>query len=248
MGITQFFDTFYRDLDPSSYSESPANGQLCWIPVPHLNPIPQVLKANRSIASEHTHADFTIRNAKDSDFSGEPKLPLYHLGLRMNEELLVMRGKRRPGIVILPDNILFDDISRLLRSAGKKHLQQNLVLVIPIYSIQSENRPTGFPSIMVARIKALMYNQFFYFPRTQAGNRSIEGVARLDRIQLVYPQGPIAYNPIPKAVTDEVMAVLVNMFRIWLGIPCDGESIKDYYALKELVLNTLPEGEARITI
>lgn len=247
MGITQYIDEFYADLPPASYLRKPSHGQLCWIPSPFLEPVTWLLKVKRATPSGHTIADFEIRQVKDSDFSTQSELPLYHLKLRANEELLVNRAKRRPGIVILPCNILFDDVHIKLKRSGKSHLQEDLILVIPIYSIQKDNKPTGFPPLMVSRIKALMYNQFFYIPRTEIDHQIIEGVARLDRLQPVYPQGPIAFKPLAKALTEEVIAILTNMLRIWLCISCDEQSIKDYQALKELVWETLPE-EAKLPV
>ena len=62
--------------------------------------------------------------------------------------------------------------------------------------------------MMVSRIKALMYNQFFYCPAMEDIGLT-GGVARLDRIQIILPTDRAVYDPLPIALSEDALAVLV---------------------------------------
>ena len=200
MGITQLIDPFYEELHQEEFRRRPTMGQLCWVPSPHLNLIPQIFEIQRADPTEHYIGQFRIRNVLETDFQRREELPLYKLTLRLHEELIIQKAKRRPAIVLVTSNTIFQDMGHLLKSQGKKHLQQETILVIPIFSIEKPDHPGGFPSIMTARIKALKYNQFFYCPRTP-GEDLVEGVARIDRIQIVFPGNRASYHPLPIKLT-----------------------------------------------
>jgi hypothetical protein len=90
---------------------------------------------------------------------------------------------------------------------------------------------SGFIAEMVSRIKALMCNQFFYGPQIPIGYNRIEGIARLDRIQIMikssFPGNKCVFEPIDIAFTDEVTGIFINMLREWLGIPGNPENIEN---------------------
>jgi len=86
---------------------------------------------------------------------------------------------------------------------------------------------------MVARIKALMYRQFFYCPFKSP---VYDAVVRLDRIQPVIPHYP-GWTPEGIALSGEALGVLMAMLREYFGAPQD----EDMKALRELVQDDLPE-------
>ena len=104
--------------------------------------------------------------------------------------------------------------------------------------------PTGFPSEMVSRIKALMYNQFFYCPKIPIGSHRIEGIARLDRIQVIikssFPGNKCVFEPIDIAFTDEVTVIFINMVREWLCIPGKPEDIENLRTVRSIVSEAMP--------
>ena len=241
MGITQLIDPFYVDMSGERFRDRPTAGQLCWVPSPQPDIVPQLLEVRRADATEHNITSFTIRNIKETDFHRKDELPLHRLRLRLNEELIIQKAKRRPAIVLPTVNSIFDDIASLLRSKGKKHLQQDSILVVPIFGIEKPDRPLGFPPIMTARIKALMYNQFFYCPKTPPGMTPIEGVARLDRIQVIFPVQRASYNPLPIRLSDDALPILMNLLREWLRVKGTSEDETYLRELKELLKETLPD-------
>jgi hypothetical protein len=119
--------------------------------------------------------------------------------------------------------------------------QQDSILVVPIFGIEKPDRPLGFPPIMTARIKALMYNQFFYCPKTPPGMTPIEGVARLDRIQVIFPVQRASYNPLPIRLSDDALPILMNLLREWLRVKGTSEDETYLRELKELLKETLPD-------
>lgn len=239
MGITQVIDTFYVSLDSETYRKIPVIGQFCWIPAPHLDPIPRIIEVERTRPEEHYATKFLIRNMTIKDFTKKTKLPIKMLSLRETEELIGYKAKKRPAIIVSADFTIFDDITKELKKLGRKHLQEESIIVIPLYEIETNEHSGGFPPVMTARIKALMYNQFFFCPKTTYGLLN-DSIARLDRIQVIKPIHP-TYEPKQFSLSPEALGVLMAMLRLLFG----AEEDKDTKALKELLLESLPQ-EARV--
>ena len=164
MGIVQLIDPFYVKLPDDTFRRASVVGQFCWVPVTHLDPIPRLLDVERADPQEHFATKFSIRNMTDGDFKKKTRLPIKALSLRETEELVIHRAKRRPAIIISGENTIFDDVKALLQQMGRKHLQQESLIIAPLYSVESGDHEGGFPPVMVARIRALMYKQFFFCP------------------------------------------------------------------------------------
>lgn len=235
MAILQLYPKkiFYARVNQNEFRP----GQFCWLPVPHIDPVPRILDIKRSSSTEHDNVSFELRNANQpDDFRTRDRiLPLKRLDLRSNEELLAQRAKKRPGIIISPKVDIFSDIARLLRQKGKKHLQEDCLFVIPGYTIETEDSLSGFPQEMVTRIRCLIYRQFFYFP---GSDRFTEGVARFDRIQVVIGRDTSAISPTDICLSDEVY----GLFRAMLIHCITGKEDKDLKAAKDICRETYQEG------
>ena len=244
MGITKLIDPFYRKLPDEDYQKSFITGQFCYIASAQLDVIPWVMEVQRADPTGHKNIKFNIRKLCSGDYCRKTELPLYYLTLRHNEELIIQKSKRRPGIIISAENIAFEDITNILRTKKKKHLQQECLLVVPLFSMETTLSHTGFPPEMVSRIKALMYNQFFYCPQIPIGFNRIEGIARLDRVQIIikssFPGNRRVFEPIDIAFTDEVTVIFINMLREWLGIRGNSEDIENLRTVRNIVSETLP--------
>lgn len=182
MSITQLYspDDFFETADPKEFRL----GQFCWVPIPNPDPIPRILDVQRNIPEEHEEVKFELRLANQSgDFKKRDRsLPIKHLNIKSNEELLVQTCKKRPAIIISSGVECFPDIARLLRQKGKKHQQQDCMFVIPCYGVQKEEYGSGFIQPIVSRTQCLVYRQFFFIPESKLFS---EMVARFDRIQVV---------------------------------------------------------------
>jgi hypothetical protein len=244
MGITQLFDQFYKKLPDEDFQKKFITGQFCYIASPQLDVIPWVMEVKRADPTGHEKIDFKIREMSNEDYRRNEELPLYYLKLRHNEELIIHKSKRRPGIIISAESIYFEDIAIILKKKRKKHLQQECLLVVPLFSMETALSPTGFPPEMVVRIKALMYNAFFYCPKIPIGANRIEGIARLDRVQVIikssFPGNKHVFKPIDIAFTDEVTGFFINMLREWLGIRGNPEDIENLRTVRSIVAETLP--------
>jgi hypothetical protein len=239
MSIEHLIDTFYKNLPESIFRKEIVIGQLCWIPAPHLNKIPMILEVERADPREVYATKFRVRNLLETDFKQKAKLPIKSLNLRETEELIVSKAKKRPAIVICNSTTIYDDITKLLKGLGRLHLQEECLIAVPIYNIETDEHRGGFPPIMVSRIKALMYSQFFYCPPLLKAGLS-GGVARLDRLQMVIPTSRAVYDPLPISLSDEALAVLTAMIRAFFG-----SEEKDLIDYKEILIESLPP-EAKI--
>ena len=239
MGIVQLIDPFYVKLPGDTFRRASVVGQFCWVPVTHLDPIPRILDVERADPQEHYATKFSLRNMSDGDFKKKTRLPIKALSLRETEELVVHRAKRRPAIIISGETTIFDDVKTLLLQIGRKHLQGDSLIVAPLYSVESADHEGGFPPVMVARIRALMYKQFFFCPR---GNSPLvtDSIMRLDRLHAIVPNYP-AYIPEAYSLSAEALGVLMAMLRSLFGAKEEPE----FKTLKDLAFESLPD-EARL--
>ncbi len=242
MGLSQIIQPFYRKLTEEESKHQPIQGQICSIPGIFPDTIPQVIEAHRHDKREHSEADFNIRNLKETDYERKDTLPIKHLNIKAGEELLAVKSKRRPAVIIRPDTFISAAVAKLLPSMGKKHLQQpDTFVALPMFSAQIDGFGTGFPAIMICRIKALMYPQYFYLP--QCTDKAIpikEGVIRLDRIQVIVSQNPAVLQPRKYAISENALEILLCQLMRWLNLPMHSEVKKDYDAVLELLGETLP--------
>jgi hypothetical protein len=234
MSIEQLIDPFYRDLPAEIFRKELIIGQLCWIPTLHLNKIPMIMEVERADPKEVYATKFRVRNLSEKDFRQRPKLPIKSLNLRETEELIINKAKKRPAIIVNVSPTIFDDMTKLLKSLGRLHLQEECLFFVPIYNIETAEHIGGFPPLMVSRIKALMYSQFFYCPPLRKLGLS-GGVARLDRLQIVIPTNRAVYDPLPVVLSDDALAVLLSMIRFLFG-----SAETDLSAYKEILRDTLP--------
>jgi len=231
MGITQIIDPFYQPLDLKALQKKPVVGQFCWITAHHIDKIPRIMEVERADPTEHFATKFQIRNMTDQDFRKKEKLPIKMLALRETEELIIHKAKKRLAITVAAENTIFDDVKAVV--SQREHLQEENILALPLYGIESGGHEGGFPSVMVARIKALMYRQFFYCPYVSS---VYEAVVRLDRIQSVIPHHP-GWIPVGVGLSEEALGVLMAMLREYFGAPED-----EYMnTLRDLVQGALPE-------
>src|SRR5439155_21236463 len=128
---------------------------------------------------------------------------------------------------------------KLAEIRGRKHLQQQGIVVIPLFSIETATDQIGFPPIMTARIRALMYRQFFFLPRK--GELTHDSVARFDRLHVVLHESSpgvrsLAYEPTPLCLSEEALAVFMAMLQSFFGAP----EIEELKTVKQLVMEALP--------
>lgn len=234
MGILQYFPAseFFTPIDPGQYRQ----GQFCWIVTPAIEPVPQILDVERSDPEEHDEVKFQIRNAnRPGDFrAADRTLPIKRLNLRAHEELLIQRAKKRPGIILSDSLDIYPEVTALLKTKAKKHLQEDSLFVIPCYSIETLENTSGFPAEMVVRIRCLLYRQFFYMPATSFLGESI---ARFDRVRVIVGRDRSAIEPIGFRLSDDVFGLFLSLFFFCISGVEDG----DLAAIRSLTKELYPK-------
>lgn len=221
-------EAFYTKIDSKCFK----NGQICWIVSPYINEIPQILDVERNKPEEHHEFKFDLRNVDpDNDFkpSANRTLPIKYLSLESTEELIIQKAKKRPAIIISSGLDVYPEIAKLLRERGKKHLQEDSLFLIPCYGVETEDNRHGFPPEMVARIRCLLYRQFFYIPyHTPLKNDSI---ARLDRMQVIVGRHRAAIEPTQLCLSDDVFQIFLAQFIFCIS----GIEEKEFSTIRSLV-------------
>jgi hypothetical protein len=82
MSLMQIYsaDEFFESVDRNAYRI----GQICWVPIPIIDPIPRILDIQRNLPEEHENVKFELRLANRSDdFKKKDRsLPIKYLNLR----------------------------------------------------------------------------------------------------------------------------------------------------------------------
>jgi hypothetical protein len=213
-------------------------GHFVWCPVPHHEEVPRILEVERERADKHHATKFEIVQMNSGHFKAKQKLPIKALSLHDTEELLISKAKKRPCIVVACNNTTFKDAASIAELKGRKHLQDNSMILAPIVGIETMDNPRGFPPKMVARIRAFLYNQFFYLPKTCPKTKisfEKDGIIRLDRLF------PASLNrgitPMDMKLANEPLALLMAQLRERFGAPSDS----NLTTIREILFESLPE-------
>ncbi|MGF1612141.1 MAG: hypothetical protein ACFCUQ_22300 [Kiloniellales bacterium] len=212
-------------------------GQFVWYPVPHLEEVPRILDVERASSEVHFASKFEIVQINDRHFKKKEKLPIKALSLGETEELLIAKAKMRPCIILSVDNTKFNDKAIAGEIGKRRHLQDRSMTIAPAYGLATPGDPTGFPPVMTARIRALMYNQFFYLPKRcpKTGlSFGKEGIIRLDRLMAASPSRGM--EAMDFRLSDEPLALLLAILRERFG----GERNEDLEVARTILLEAVP--------
>lgn len=228
MYIDEWFgDKFYKKL-PLGYNND-ANfrfGQVFWTHAyyPHENlelwrPIMDPTEPTKTTASQ-----FRITSAGGDAF--KRNLPLAVPRLETNEELLVVRAKIRPVLLIQTELPLAGVDNRGYR--GK--IQRRRTLVAQVFGLaDSFTREPQFNPTFVERVRKMEFPQLMFLP-AQAGVFSVDSMLRLDETQSVFVPH---LDPRQFCLGDEVVALL----RHQLAFLHTGLGPNEYTELREFLMN-----------
>jgi len=240
MGIVQYFEAynynFYEPIPGKIRYTSPVIGQICWAPILHIDTIPRIFEVERHHPRQHDYVNYKIRNMGTGDFKDKEKLPIKLLNLRERQEAIIHGASKRPCVLLHYGEIYYSDIEKVLKRMGRTHLQRkNNMLLLPLYGVQDDKGHLGgFPPVMVARIRAMLYDQFLFFP----SNIDVllnDSIARLDELQVLVNHYPVCDFTSYK-VTDELFAVIICMLKRWLSLELD----EDFNTMVEICNETCP--------
>ena len=111
--------------------------------------------------TESVYRRYAIRRAGDRTFRGSHR-PFKSINLQATEELVAVKAKRHLVVLLSQPNTVQEDIRQQVSKDRKIH--ERSFLGLPLYGRHRGEAEREFPNIVVDRIQALMYNQFFYFP------------------------------------------------------------------------------------
>lgn len=161
----------------------PVVGQIVCTVVPEFGSRWQIFDAER--ADHHTHAAVagTIRSVdKSVDYRVKPKrLPVFKLKLDECAELLALRSKMRPCVVLAAaDGIPDKDLPASQRNLAREAFLRPAALVAPAYSVSTAQASRSVTATIAARAECLVYPQLMFLPRSGGIIRN-DSVVRLDR-------------------------------------------------------------------
>lgn len=140
--------------------------------------------------------------------------PVKEINLQHNEELLVIKAKKRPLFVISQAPIDWRPGSSRLRECG--------YVCLPVYGFHEEDQPE-----FRARVRALEYPWWIYLPEdSKVGMR--EGFIRLDRIQVVEKR---LLQPVNTALTDDALFLISEWLRYYVTGEIDSVFLDDRQSL-----------------
>lgn len=219
MPLADYIGGFYIE-PPLDYRTSFRPGQLYWAPAFFLPPHPDVLYEVSCDPSE-AKLVFRIQPMTAKSFRGAHR-PLATIQLPSTEELIAIRAKKRIVVLLSQENFVAEPTTSQAARSTKLHEQSYACL--PLYGVHRAATEPGFPLEVVARIQALMYNQFFYlpqYPSTAEEPMVYEAIGRLDRIQ-VFHRDTLAFDPLRLALHPDLLFVLQEWMRNYLTGQIDG--------------------------
>jgi len=192
--LDEVFDSYYNPIGPK-YRSSYLFGQFFWT---HVLYALENLEFWRPVDYDETKThptEFEIATSTDDAFNRPA--PLYTPKLEIDEELIVLRAKRRPVILIVPapERIALPQI----RGGGRVH--RNLAIVAPLYSVATKEGKAKYHPDFINMIRTLEFPHLFFCPSYLPIRDSI---CRLDSIQTSFLSH---LEPIDLRLCDEVLNV-----------------------------------------
>jgi len=227
MFIDEYYpESFYKEL-PLGYHQHFSFGQLFWTHAyyPHENlelwrPIFDPTEPTKTVASR-----FQLQAAGQDAF--RRNIPLASPKLETNEEFVVVRAKRRPVILLMPEAPPFGVDNKGFR--GK--VQRRLCLVGQVFGLADPK--TGhaeFSASFVNRVRKMEFPQLMFLP-LRKGFLEVDSLLRIDEVQSVFTPH---LEPTRLALADEVAKLLRGQLQYLIA----GTGPTLYTDLRELLLNS----------
>jgi len=201
MFIDEWFgDSFYKKL-PLGYHTHFSVGQFFWTHAyyAHENlelwrPIPDPNEPTKTIASA-----FQIVAAPQDSF--RRAIPLASPKLETNEEFIVVRAKRRPVLLVIPEAPPWGIDSRGFR--GK--VQRRRCIVAQIFGLaDARTREAQFSTSFVNRVRKMEFPELVFLPE-RPGLLEVDSILRLDELQSVFTPH---LEPTQYSFGDEALGIL----------------------------------------
>ena len=215
---------------------TPQVGQIVFTPVQFTERRPHVVEAVRSDPAGHRSADIQIRPLHDTqDFQAKQRLPVKALNLANTEELLAVKAKKRPCLVVASSKgVSWKSLPSGVQQNKAINAFDAVYLLAPLFSVSTAHEPTSFGPVMTARIRHMMYPEFVFAPQS-GGIITQHSIIRLDRT--FWATLLAASEAQDLFVSNEIMAICWSQLAILGGnLPFDST----YAEIRECMLEDLP--------
>ncbi len=194
-----------------------SRGQLCWAPGYYLAPNITTVELTSYDPRDERRNRYAILPNPPEDLLFN-HTPVHEIGLKYNEELLVIKAKMRLFVIASQKPILWP--------AGAGRLSERGFVCLPLYSFHSTDPPD-----IRARVEALEYPWWIYLPENK-NLRTKEGFIRLDRVQVIEER---LIKPITIALTGDALFFISEWLRYYLTEEIEPIFLEDRKeSLKEL--------------
>lgn len=238
--IGELYDGFYDSTRKRSGRPEPR--QIVFCPVIETDRRLRIGEVARSDSYAHTQVTMHIRDQEKRDFRGKDnRLPIKGLKLDATHELVISRAKLRPCLVIgccegIGQSSIPEGPQRKLAASFHP-----IYLLAPVFHVSHADELGAFGPVVTARIKCLMYPEFFYL-RQSGGYLRVPGVARLDRMFLQAPHPGLGFELTDLFVNANIFALVLGQAKYLLG----QDMTKEQLEVRDLMLTTLPAEAAPI--
>jgi hypothetical protein len=198
-------------------------GQVFWSHISYSDEDLKIWRPTGLDESLTTVNSFKIENAPGDAF--KRGIPLFIPPLETHEELLVVKAKRRPVIMLSPAPNR--PAIQAMRQGGK--IYRPMCVVGPVFSLL--DRSTGrlkYPNEFIERIRKMEFPEFFFLP--QGGPIRCPSYIRLAEVHAVNQPH---LEPENFKLQPEVLSILLGQVRFLLT----GEYEGNYQIYREQILN-----------
>ena len=195
--MSNLVDNYYQSTRVSD-AKLLKRGQFCWAPGYYLPASITTLELVDYDPKDERRNRYAVLTKPPENLLFN-HTPVHELHLEHDEELLVIKAKRRLFLVISQAPIPWMAAGNRLRESG--------FICLPLYSFQ----PTDSPEFR-ERVKALEYPWWLYMPEDKT-YRMTSGFARLDRLQVIAKE---LIQPIQVALTDDALFLVSEWLRYYL--------------------------------
>jgi len=195
--LADLVERYYRTTSDAE-AQRLERGQLCWGPGLYLSSSLATLQ----LTTYNPHNESLNRYAVSPTRPFEQLFnhtPVHDIRLQHDEELLIIRAKRRLMAVVSQAPIPWAPAGGRLAELG--------YVCVPLYSFHQNDSPE-----FRARVQAMEYPWWVYFPAND-NLRIYEGFARLDRIQVIEKN---MLSPRSVALTEDGLWLLSEWVRYYL--------------------------------
>jgi hypothetical protein len=220
--IDEVFVDFFDSIG-SNFRQSFQVGQFFWTHVYFAEEQLQFWRPKDYDETETSASEFCIHASYRDAFNRSR--PLVVPQLKVDEEFIVVRAKKRPVILLSPVPGKID--IRGIRRGGK--INKNQCVVAPLFSVHDAEGNAKYPIDYVDRVRRMEFPNLFFVPEKPV--RGIRhSICHLDCLQTSFPNH---LDPLDLCLSSDVLQVLKGQLRLFLTQEYRG----DYSEYRECLMN-----------